>query len=235
MHEARLYDHNIFVTLTYDEDHLPADGSLIPRHLQLFIKRLRKAAATSGTVLQRAGRGIRFFASGEYGDVSGRPHYHALLFNCALADKQLVGKDLYRSEWLSKIWTLGEHMIGEVTPASANYVAQYSMKKLGSRLNCDADGVVRQPPFLRMSRRPGIGHDFVARHSADLAGGFLVYDGKRGPMPRAYKRKLDPEIVASFEASIAAERRRHPSDKNHPARLLAAEIIARSRRDSHSL
>lgn len=235
MHEARRFDHNVFVTLTYDDTNLPRDGNLSPRALQLFLKRLRKKATSSSVVLRSPESGIRFFASGEYGDSSGRPHYHALFFNCDFRDKVVAGKDLYTSDWLRDVWPLGEVMIGEVTARSANYVAQYSMKKLGARLHCDADGVVRQEPFLRMSRRPGIGSDFVDRHHRDLAGGFLVYDGVRGPVPRAYKRKLDPEVVASFEARSASERRRHPSDKNSPARLAAAEVIALRRVDSHSL
>lgn len=235
MHEARRFDHNVFVTLTYDDNHLPRDGNLSPRALQLFLKRLRKKAASSGVVIQSPESGIRFFASGEYGEHTGRPHYHALLFNCDFADKVIAGKDLYTSEFVRSVWPFGENMIGEVTARSANYVAQYSMKKLGGRLHCDADGVIRQAPFLRMSRRPGIGSDFVDRHSSDMASGYLVYDGRAGPIPRAYKRKLDPEVVAEFEAAAAVERIRHPSDKNVPARLAAAEVIALRRVDSHSL
>lgn len=235
MHEAKQYDYNVFVTLTYADEFLPADGNLVPRHLQLFLKRLRKSAVPGSPVLTSAVRGIRFFASGEYGDHSDRPHYHALLFNCDFSDKRLVGKDLYESPWLKERWPFGGHMIGQVTARSANYVAQYSMKKLGSRLDCDANGVIRQRPFLRMSRRPGIGSDFVVRHHRDLAGGYLVYDGVRGPLPRAYKRKLDPEVVATFEAELARTRRKNPSDKNAPARLAAAEIIALRKADSHSL
>ena len=60
IHEASLYEANCFVTLTYDDDNLPLDGSLRPRDMVLFLKRLRK----------RFGPGIRFFQCGEYGDKS---------------------------------------------------------------------------------------------------------------------------------------------------------------------
>ena len=71
MHEASLYENNCFITLTYNEDHIPSDGSLKKDHFQKFMKRLRK----------KFGAGIRFFHCGEYGAELSRPHYHAILFN----------------------------------------------------------------------------------------------------------------------------------------------------------
>ena len=65
--EAKQYDDNYFVTLTYDDAHLPAKNSLVPDDLQKFMKRLRKHFPNNK---------IRFFACGEYGDTSWRPHYH---------------------------------------------------------------------------------------------------------------------------------------------------------------
>jgi hypothetical protein len=40
--EASLHIFNSFITLTYDPDHLPKDGSLNVVHFQKFMKRLRK-------------------------------------------------------------------------------------------------------------------------------------------------------------------------------------------------
>lgn len=232
MHEAQLHESNCFVTLTYDDAHCPPE--LVPRDMQLFLKRLRKVGK-SDKLKRDVSQGIRFFGSGEYGERTNRPHFHILLFNCDFSDKYEVGKELFHSDFLASVWTVGGHRIGEVTARSANYVAQYSMKKLGSRLHCDSDGVVRQKPFLRMSRRPGIGHAFVERYSSDLAHGFLVHDGERGAIPRAYKKKLDPEVVAQYEAAFCAVLRRNGSDRNDPARLCAGERIALKRADSHSL
>ena len=65
-----MHPHNAYITLTYNDDHLPANGSLQPRDLQLFWKRLRKARTP----------GIRYYACGEYGDQTARPHYHAIIF-----------------------------------------------------------------------------------------------------------------------------------------------------------
>lgn len=41
-HEASLHTNNCFITLTYDNDNLPADGSLTKPHWQQFMKNLRK-------------------------------------------------------------------------------------------------------------------------------------------------------------------------------------------------
>lgn len=224
-HEASLYERNIFVTLTYDDVWLPADGSLVPRHLQLFIKRLRKAATYDETVVS-SGTGVRFFACGEYGESTGRPHYHALLFNCGLNNLYQVGKDLYSSDTLARLWPFGAHKIGTVTGASAGYVAKYQLKS-GPQEYCDDDGVVLRKPFLRMSRRPGIGSRWLARYREDLRSGFLVADGSRTRIPRAYLKRLEKDDPSLFEA-IAVERAkvRRPLE---PERLVAAEVIAKSR------
>ena len=41
LHESKLHDENSFLTLTYDDDHLPSDLSLDKTHFQKFMKRLR--------------------------------------------------------------------------------------------------------------------------------------------------------------------------------------------------
>ena len=101
MHEAQMYDRNCFVTLTYDDEHLPPNGSLNKRDFQLFMKRLRK----------RYGSGIRYYQCGEYGELLGRPHHHAILFNFDFDDKVLWsvrdGVRLYRSASLEQLWPHG--------------------------------------------------------------------------------------------------------------------------------
>lgn len=53
MHEASLYEDNCFITLTYSDEHLPADGSLQLDHFQKFMKRLRKRFDGLSPVLER--------------------------------------------------------------------------------------------------------------------------------------------------------------------------------------
>ena len=101
MHEASLYEDNCFITLTYDQDHLPHDRSLNKSHFQKFMKRLRK----------RFGGGIRFYHCGEYGERTRRPHYHACIFNFDFSDKKLFkivnNHRLYTSEQLEELWPFG--------------------------------------------------------------------------------------------------------------------------------
>ena len=118
-----MYDDNCFITLTYSNQHIPADGSLDVRVFQKFMKRLRK----------RFGDGIRFYHCGEYGSLLGRPHYHACLFNFDFPDKYLWkennGQKLYRSPSLEELWPYGYSSIGTVTFESAAYVARYILKR----------------------------------------------------------------------------------------------------------
>lgn len=122
-----------FLTLTYGPEFIPDGGSLVPRDLTLFLKRLRKH------------RRLRYFAVGEYGDFSERPHYHAALFGVGPEDVDVV----------RQCWGLGFVMLGELTLQSASYIAGYVTKKLTSKTDVRLNG--RYPEFARMSLRPGIG------------------------------------------------------------------------------
>ena len=83
IHESVYWEDSVFLTLTYSDDYLPKNGSLDKRQLQLFIKRLRKSLN---------GRSIKYFACGEYGDNTERPHYHLIIFGISLCqeDKEKV-------------------------------------------------------------------------------------------------------------------------------------------------
>lgn len=123
MHEASMHENNCFLTLTYRPEDLPDDYSIHKEELQKFFKRLRK-------------RGVKFryFACGEYGEETNRPHYHAVLFGYAFPDKELHkltdrGHALYTSKLLDDTWQKGHALIGDVTFQSCAYVARYVMKK----------------------------------------------------------------------------------------------------------
>ena len=88
LHESTEYRNECFTTLTYSDDNLPENGSLVKRDLQLFFKRLRKALPPS--------QKIRYFACGEYGDTYFRPHYHTILFNLGLGE---ADQDIINNAW----------------------------------------------------------------------------------------------------------------------------------------
>ena len=139
VHEAKMHDNNSFITLTFNDEHLPKDGSLNVATFQRFMKRLR-----AGTKKQ-----LRFFHSGEYGEKYGRPHYHALIFGYDFPDKKIHYKNkknpslnLYTSEELLKYWPYGHNMIGNLTYESASYTARYILKKIKQ----DIDGTRGDKP-----------------------------------------------------------------------------------------
>jgi len=211
MHEKRLHKDSCFVTLTYDNEHLPPAGTLVKRDLQLFMKRLRNAR----------GSGVRFYACGEYGDVNGRPHYHALLFGVAFPDmvyfrQSKGGHKLYVSGELAKYWDAGNHLIGDITFESAAYVARYVMKKMtGEKANhhydvMDGDGVVtrRLPEFTNMSRRPGIGFGWFQKFGKETYDhDNCVVRNRLVRPPRYYDGKYELDNPSRF-AEIKKTRKR---------------------------
>lgn len=185
-HEASQWQHNCFLTLTYSDERLPTHGQLEPQELTRFIKRLRRAADRAHPALVRdRSHSLRYLAAGEYGEHTGRPHYHLLLFNCNFGDTHKVAKHLLESHLLQQLWPQGVHRLGTLTGASANYVAQYTVKKLGITYPEN-----QQQPFIRMSLKPAIGTTWLQKYKTDLQGGYLVTNGSKGRVPRAYKQQL---------------------------------------------
>lgn len=239
-HEAQMHTDNIFITLTYDNEHLPEDRSLYYPHFQLFMKRLLIHGSRK---LDR--HGIRFYMAGEYGETFGRPHYHACLFNYDLPDKALWrverGNPLYTSDILSDLWGLGFCSIGAVTFQSAAYVARYIMKKVTGDAAADhyewidpETGEVhnRRPEFTNMSRRPGIGSTWFQKYSADVfPGDFVVMNGKKVSPPRFYTSQYEityPDEVARLKMARIKRAKRRAAD-NTPARLAVREKVLASR------
>uniref|UniRef100_A0AAU8AUX0 Replication initiator protein n=1 Tax=Dulem virus 99 TaxID=3145810 RepID=A0AAU8AUX0_9VIRU len=213
------HDHSTgaFVTLTYDDSHLNYSveestgecfNTLCKRDLQLFLKRLRK----------QLGNGIRFFAVGEYGTTTARPHYHLLIFGYP-----------YRCDigaHISQAWRKGFVSVGSVSGASINYCTKYLLiggvdKPFFDLL--DLYGAER--PFMVCSRRPYIGNGYVSddivdyhRSSGSL---MIVKDAVKQPMPRIYRekifnsftlRKLNNELV-EFARNEAIKQERKDIEK----------------------
>lgn len=159
-----------FLTLTYEDKKVPLtqerQQTLCKKDLQDFFKRLRKEALTK----------LRYYAVGEYGTNTNRPHYHAILFNL---ERRVA-------ERLTDIWGQGHTMIGSVTDASIHYVTKYHVNVVG-----EFEG--RAPPFALMSRRPGIGSNYLATHSKwhlEALRAFTKVNGFVGRLPRFYVDKI---------------------------------------------
>lgn len=236
MHEAQQHENNCFVTLTYNDENLPHDGSLIPHHPIQFIKRLRRQLGP-----------VRYLLCGEYGpSVGQRPHYHALLFGQDFHDRYLFNENegilTYTSELLDSIWGKGFATVADLTIETAAYVARYTLEKINaSQLSedkyhahyqkvCQTTGEIRQihPEFGRMSLKPGIAKDWFDQYHSDVfPHDTTIYKGKNVKTPRYYENLLRSRDPATFE-EIKAERRRRAhvhADNNTPARLRVREKI----------
>lgn len=153
-----------FTTLTYAPEHLPTSGTLIPRHLTLFLKRLRKTLP------------FRYYAVGEYGSKTNRPHYHALLFTEDRLDVP---------EAITAAWQLGLTHTGLASPEGMQYVAGYTLKKLTSWKETHPG---LEPEFARMSRMPGIGAGAVpSLASAINTDAATAEIAERGDVPYAMR------------------------------------------------
>lgn len=239
MHEAQGHELNSFLTLTYRDDQLIYGGAehaiLYPRHLELFWKRLRKYSR----------KRFRYFACGEYGDKSNRPHYHACVFGLDFTDKKLWsskdGINLFTSSALDACWTHGGCTIGDVTFESAAYVARYIMKKRLGWMSqyYKAEGV--EPEFVRMSRGGrggggGIGSSWFDEFQDDVFphDKVSIRGGVTCKPPRYYFNKyelshpLDAEDIRLRRMEEAASRWRD----NTPARM-AVRYRVKVRQISH--
>lgn len=192
---------NLFVTLTYDQENLPggdqgvATGSLVKSEVSAFVKRLRKTQVNEDGSL----REISFFGCGEYGDRTGRPHYHALLFGVDFSDTEsrtdTSGRDFWTSAQLDDVWRKGRTEIGTVSMASASYVAGYVRKKVKKKDYARANpmtGELLEPEFARMSLRPAIGRRWLEKYWRDVyPRDFVVIDGYEAKPPRFYDKWMD--------------------------------------------
>lgn len=137
-----------FVTLTYADEHLPP--TLTKAHPSAWLKRLRQAASRKAAI----NSGLRFFLTGEYGERTHRPHYHAIIWGLSSLHDQLI----------QDTWPHGHTRTHDATPATISYTAGYCEKKylplaeLPRELIDPATGEVYdyQPKFRNMSRNPGI-------------------------------------------------------------------------------
>lgn len=229
VHEAKQFKENSFITLTYSEDFIPKNKSLVKRDLQLFFKRLRK---------ELGDKKIRYFACGEYGPKTKRPHYHAVIFGEGFKERKKVTRktelgisQFYVSEVLTKVWPFGIASCGDFSFEAAAYVARYCLKKVyGTRESfAEYEKTGREPEFVLMSRRPGIGAQWFDKFGmTDVFPRDRVYSrGHLCKPPRYYDKlleKIDPELLATLKM-----RRRADAPELTPEQLWRAGQAAKIR------
>lgn len=186
----------LFVTFTFDDDHLPIEeyvdsytGELFykqypdKRGFQKFLKRLRKNFH------------FRYFAVPEYGESTGRVHWHVLFFFDFVVDKNTY-------DIIDKTWQAGIIVYyGTLEDASIVYVTKYLLKDtsilpLGIRDN-----------KMLCSRRPPIGSDLLMsfKDQAIKNNNFtsVAFGGYKATLPRLYRDKFRKDIDDGHEVDIA--------------------------------
>lgn len=217
-----------FMTLTYNDENIPwvegqiqeyqpgfgvigvdiEEQTLDKRDLQLFLKRLRKRFAKDYNAEK-----IRFFAAGEYGGRSERPHYHVIFFGLPLEkvgdltpySRSELGYYRQYSPTIEQIWGKGFVDIGKVTWESAAYVARYTMKKAtGGYAKEWSKKHIKEKEFIDMSRMPGIGRAYYEKHKEHLLEYDEAYVAKKDraitvKMPKYFDRLFDVEYPERLE------------------------------------
>lgn len=254
LHEHQLKNNSSFITLTYKDEHLPQTGTLIKKDFQDFMKRLREP----NVELKWKPNKIRYYHCGEYGENFGRPHYHAILFNCQFYDKIALPKkprqdQLYTSKTLEEIWGKGYVSIGEVTFESAAYVAAYVQKKINGPLKTEHYQIrydvnketgefklsptgkyktQRQQEYATMSRKPGIAGLWFAKHKKDVYPSDNIHINGREMRPPKYYDRLyeidNPENMEEIKKNRLAEMEKTAYKRTKPA-LLQAEKTHKAR------
>lgn len=238
VHESKMHERNCYITLTYNDDNIPLDGSLVKSDYQKFMKRLRT----------NTGLKVRYYQCGEYGENFGRPHYHACLFGIDFGDKEkwkvVNGNIIYTSEELSALWGLGFCSLGSVSFQSAAYVARYIMKKVTGPQAADhytkidpATGEIlsdRIPEYTTMSRRPGIGKSWYDKFKTDAyPSDEIIMNERRLRPPRYYDQQYEIEYPSDHQLmkTERVRRARKHADNNSPDRLKVREEIQQARLD----
>lgn len=236
MLEMKSHNSAYFLTLTYDNDRIIFDDgepenlvdktktdygkakicrinkdgfpvlSLKPDTLTRFIKRLRKEYEQDK---------IRFFGCGEYGSSGFRPHYHIIVFGLHLCDlveegQNRLGDKYYSSACLNRLWPYGFVTVGSVSFQSCAYVARYTAKKSNVLGDDFYEKNNLEPPFIRMSRRPGIGKTYLDEHPEIWEKAHIFIPQRDGVasfgIPQYYYRcleKVDPELCADLKEQKA--------------------------------
>lgn len=230
VHELQMHERSCFITLTYSPENIPPGSTLVKRHVQLFLKRLRKLAADNR---------ISYFGCGEYGSNFDRPHYHIILFGIDFDDKKRFkagtgGKGtLYTSETLERLWPYGFSTVGAATYESAAYTARYCLKKITGQAAQNHYGD-RQPEFIVCSTKPAIGARWFAKYHPEVTGtDSIIAQGREAPVPRYYDKLLKRKDETTLKRN-KHERRIDACEpkrvwNNSPSRLAVRREVAESK------
>jgi len=195
LQELKTSTHATFLTLTYDEAHLPEGGKLVKKDVQNYFKNVRHDAPE-----------LKYYAVGEYGEKSKRPHYHAIVFNVptSVLCKHWTDKHTENPKGFSKC--------GQVNQATIHYVTGYVVTKYGkidektgkSLPTWTADDV---KPFALMSK--GLGKIYLKHNTKFHKGNFTtttrLEGGRPALLPRYYRERIFDKVEQQMLCIISRE------------------------------
>lgn len=226
--EAQMYERNCFITLTYSDQNLKSprlqyvDWQLFMKRLRkhLFQKFIAKFGEANWALLSKSEKKevyrpyqISYVVTGEYGDKTKRPHWHAIIFNYQPDDlvpyrQNELGDQIFISKKLDELWGHNDpkkrpNEVGSVTFRSAGYVSRYSAKKLLH----GKDGAHDYEPISKKSSHQAIGKRWLEKYYSDFArtGAIILSDGTRTSVPRYYEKWLkehQPEAWLCYVQTI---------------------------------
>lgn len=182
--EARIHNTSLFITLTYEQPPMSTNNfmTLHKPDFQNFIKRLRK------NIHGNKKSTIKYYACGEYGGKTWRPHYHAIIY------------DVFQDQ-VEKAWPLGHIHVGDVNANTIAYCCKYICKD--KRVGMFAkDDRIRE--FSLMSKNLGknyITPETIRYHTADLNSFVLKNGGHKMCLPRYYRDKIfteDQRLIMNY-------------------------------------
>lgn len=210
--EMQKYNNACCLTLTYDNEHLPENGNLNYKDVQLFIKKLRNKLnqdyKQDGKKIE-----IKYMCACEYGSQKLRPHYHLILFNFFPPDIPKVGGQLkpavfskrgnpqYVSKLITDLWGKGRVTVGLCNHQTCRYVSQYCAKKL----------INKHPDYLKKCKEcreklvasVGFGLDWFKRNFRSvMSAGKVVFGGFTFAIPKYFIKKLEqiaPKIYQNYQ------------------------------------
>lgn len=164
-----------FCTFTYDEPY--TDGNLHNEDFQKYIKRLRK----------KTGKKIKYWASGEYGDIGGRPHFHAIIIGLNQDDKEAI----------DECWGMGFTDVKGATPGRIKYVINYMKKTIPEELPKELN-----KPKPLISKKIGFEWWEKNRDQIIFEGVIKTARGTKHSIPRYYLKKENEETLEFLNEKI---------------------------------
>jgi len=232
LHEAQMHRDNIFLTLTYAPEHLPAGRSLDKKAVPQFMADLRSELGHPA---------IKYFHCGEYGTDLHRPHYHVLIFGFRPSDErscpsQKGSYPLYVSSMLERLWPWGFCPYGELNFETAAYTARYATKKITGkkaashyeRVDPETGEIFNlQPEYATMSNRGGIGRSWLEKYFSEVYPSDTVLVNGRLVRPPRFYDKICKELNPDIFQAVRKERLKKLEEKD----VMTLDQLADLRRD----